>query len=259
MIGGTLLFLSTSYIAWYLERFELEMIYPFDSAYSTPEEAGVPDLHEQRFTTSDGETLVLWKAEAAPGHPTVLYLPGNAGTLEGRAERFRQIEAAGFGIVALGYRGSSGSSGEPNEDRLTTDAIEVASSINTPLVLFGESLGTAIAIKLAAEGTGEALLLEAAFTSLPALVASQYPDESLGHLLSQRWDSLSLMAQINQPLMMVHGSNDKLVPIGMARAIYAAAQSEEKHFVEVEGAGHNNLWSAETQNEMFQFISRFGR
>ncbi len=259
MISATFLFLSTSYIAWYLERFELDMIYLFDSAYSTPHDAGVPELEELRFRTSDGESLVLWTAGATPGKPTVLYLPGNAGTLQSRAERFRQMQAAGFGVVALSYRGSSGSSGKPDEERLTADAIEVVASLDAPLILFGESLGTAVAVKLAAQGFGDALLLEAAFTSVPALVASQYPDESLGHLLTQRWDSLSLMTQVDQPLMMIHGTHDKLVPIGMARAIYVAAQSEDKHFVEVDAGGHNNLWSAETQAQMFEFIDRFAQ
>ena len=63
---------------------------------------------------------------------------------------------------------------------------------------------------------------------------------------------------MNQPLMMIHGTDDKLVPIGMARAIFGAARSEKKQFIEVDAGGHHDLWSAETQMQMFDFIRRFG-
>ena len=75
MLSATFLILSTSYIAWYLERFELDMIYPFDSEYSTPADAGLTGMAEERFKTTDGETLMLWTAKPLPGMPTILYLP----------------------------------------------------------------------------------------------------------------------------------------------------------------------------------------
>ena len=111
MLKAAVLIAATSYFAWYLERFELAMVYPFDDTYATPEEAGEARLQEARFNTSDGEELILWQAAAAEARPTLLYFPGNAGGLKDRADRFSELIDRGYGVVALAYRGSSGSSG----------------------------------------------------------------------------------------------------------------------------------------------------
>jgi uncharacterized protein len=247
--------LATSYLSWYLERFETKMVYPFDATYASPETAGEPRLAESRFPTQDGEMLVVWQAKAAPGRPTLLYLPGNAGGLKDRAQRFSRLIDRGYGVVALAYRGSSGSTGAPEEAALTADALALARAITArPLVLYGESLGTAVAIKLAAGGIGDALVLEAPFTSLIDLVAEQYPMEKLDHLMTQRWDSGAGIGNVRQPLLVVHGVDDKLVPIGMGRQIFQQARSDAKTFVEVSGRGHNGLWTVEMQSALYTFL-----
>ena len=255
MLKSMLLILSTSYFAWYMERFEISMIYPFDSTYATPEVAGEPRMRETRFGTGDGEGLVVWRAEAEPGKPTILYLPGNAGGLKDRTERFARLIDRGYGVTAMAYRGSSGSTGQPDEETLTRDATDLArSETGAPLVLYGESLGTAVAIKLAAAGLGDGVVLEAPFTSIIALIASQYPNESLEHLVTQHWNSLESVASVEQPLLVVHGQEDKLVPVWMGRKIYNAAASPDKEFLEIAKRGHNRLWTAEAQSALFGFL-----
>ncbi len=255
MLKAAVLIAASSYFAWYIERFELEMVYPFDKTYATPAEAGEARLIEARFATADGEELILWQSPADETRPTLLYFPGNAGGLKDRADRFSALIDRGYGVVALAYRGSSGSSGAPDETKLTNDARAVALALQVkPLVLYGESLGTAMAIKLASEGIGEAVVLEAPFTSFADLVAVQYPLEDLRQHLTQHWNSAAEVSGLMQPLLVIHGRSDKIVPIEQGRAVFKGAGSESKQFLELEDRGHHNLWTVEMQVALYDFL-----
>ena len=257
MLKLALMFLSTSYVAWYLEQFETSAVYPFDTSYESPEDAGEARLTEQRLKTKDGENLIVWRFKALRGKPTIIYFSGNAGGLKDRTERFRQLIDAGFGVIAPAYRGSSGSTGAPNETALLADAMTiVAAEHSRPLVLYGESLGTALAIRLAATGLGNAVVLEAPFTSFTELVGIQFPAEDLTNLITQKWESARHAPDLNQPLLVIHGSNDHMVPITMGREIFDAAGSLEKQFFEVTGVGHSGLWTAEAKDILFAFLNR---
>lgn len=255
MLKSTFIILATSYFAWHLERFETSVIYPFDNTYETPASAGEPRLRETRFVTTDGEELILWRSAPRDGRPTILYFPGNAGGLRDRVERFSHLIDRGYGVTALGYRGSSGSTGRPNEMALVEDAIAVSTrEVARPLVLYGESLGTAVAIKLAGRGVGDAVVLEAPFTSVVELIERQHPTEDLDHLVTQRWESLDGAAAVRQRLLVIHGSDDHLVPVQMGRAIFAVAGSVNKRFLEIDGGSHNDLWSGETLAVLYDFL-----
>lgn len=255
MLKVAILFASTSYFAWYLEQRETAMVYPFDATYATPAEAGETRLSEERIETGDGESLILWRVEALENKPTILYFPGNAGGLRDRSPRFSAFIDQGYGIVAMGYRGSSGSSGIPDEQTLTEDARAVA-VVETarPLVLYGESLGSALALRVAAQGIGDAIVLEAPFTSFIDIVAAQYPRDDLGELLTQQWKSRMSARDVRQPLLVIHGDIDKVVPITLGREIFDAAGSADKYFLEITGGGHRTLWTDAMKAELFAFL-----
>ena len=256
MFSTAMFVLTTSYVAWYFEHHELNAVYPFDATYVSPAPAGEPRLSETSFATRDGERLVLWRAEAAAGKPTVLYFPGNAGGLQGRSDRFRHFIDQGFGLVAPAYRGSSGSTGRPEEQVLLEDARAVArAEAGKPLVIYGESLGSAVAIRLAAEGIGERIVLEAPFTSLPDLILAQHPAEALDHLITQRWESHRHVSKLTQPLLVVHGESDRLVPIEMGETIFEAAGTDDKRMMKIPEAGHTGIWTAEVQSAVFRFLA----
>lgn len=259
MLTSLILVLSTSYVAWYLERHEMAAVYPFDDTYATPAQAGAQGLVETTLKTEDGASLIVWRADAELGQPTVVYFSGNAGALRDRAQRLSQISEAGYGVIAPAYRGSSGSTGTPEEALLVSDAAAVAQGLPSDVILYGESLGAAIAIRLAAEGIGQAVVLEAPFTSLGDLVAAQFPAEDLSGVLTQRWDSLSLMGALSQPLMVIHGETDHVVPQRMGRAIFEAAGSTDKTFVSVSEHGHTGLWTEAVRSDLFTFLDRNSR
>ena len=256
MLTSLFAVLSTSYIMWYFQTHELAAVYPFDTTHATPAEAGAPKLVETVFETEDGARLVVWKAAAAAARPTVFYFPGNAGALKDRADRFAALIDEGFGLVAAAYRGSSGSTGAPEEALLVADAHALAAEVDGPVVLYGESFGAAVAIRLAAEGVGDVLVLEAPFTSLVDLVGAQFPTEDIAGLLTQRWDSLATVSAVRQPMLVIHGAADRIVPIEMGRSIYEAAGSEDKVFLPIPDHGHTSLWTSEVRRDLFAFLSR---
>lgn len=256
MLNAFFMILSTSYFAWYFQTYETTAIYPFDASYASPADAGEARLIEQYLTTDDGENLIIWRAAPAPGKPTIVYFSGNAGGLKDRTDRFSRLIDAGYGVIAPAYRGSSGSTGKPSEMALLDDATLVVQSEATPLILYGESLGTAVAIRLAADGFGDAVVLEAPFTSINDLVAQQYPTEDLSELITQKWESAAHAPGMEQPLLVIHGSDDHTVPIAMGRAVFDAAGSNDKAFLEIAKGGHSGLWTQDARATLFAFFDR---
>ncbi len=234
------------------------MLYPFNPNHRPPPSG----LTETRLATADGETLVIWSARPTPGKATVLYFHGNAGNLAVRASRFEALTRRGFGLVAAGYRGSSGSTGRPGEPALIGDARALAEArpdLTGPgsVVYYGESLGSAVAIALAETYAPGALVLEAPFASLADMSAHLYGTAALARLLRAKWPSRDRIAEVSAPLLVLHGENDRLVPVAQGRAVLAAASSTDKTFYAVPDAGHVDVWQPEAQRRLFAFLDRF--
>src|SRR5712672_964948 len=139
----------------------------------------IPQAEEHLLTTDDGEKVIAWHVPARPGHPVVLYFHGNGDFLAGFFGRFRQIIADGTGVVALSYRGYAGSSGQPSEWGLSQDAaaayaFTTARYSAEKIVAWGFSLGTGVAVTLAAEQPVGKLILEAPYTSLADVAALHF-------------------------------------------------------------------------------------
>lgn len=246
-------------------RFEARAIYPFDATRQTPADAGVPDLREHVIET-DGQSLIIWVAKPKPGQPTILYFHGNAGNLANRASRFQRFLNRGYGLIAPAYRGSSGSTGAPTEKALTQDARHIYSQLDQILpgttpdktVIYGESLGTGVALKLLSSADvaqPAAVVLEAPYTSIPDVVRHTYPRlKPLIPLMKNRWNSLENVSSLKTPLLILHGTDDPLIPIMQGQQIYTASPSSEKRFIAVEGADHSNIWRTDTLSALWDFI-----
>lgn len=258
------------FAAFGLETVERRLIYFFDKTQVTPAAVNLPEVREF-WLQSDQERILTWVALPDPGKPAVVYLHGNAGNLAARAPRYRLIVDQGFGLYALAYRGSSGSSGVPSENGLSRDA-QIAwvyatrfFDPDTPLVLYGESLGAAVAINgLLAHGapTGaygprapDAVVLESAFTSIEDMGRILYPrSQYLFAQLTNRWESLANAHGLTAPLLVLHGTQDELVPSFMGRQIFNAAPAEYKRLIEVPQAGHLDVWRAHVMDYIWHFI-----
>jgi uncharacterized protein len=212
---------------------------------TSPRAAGLPQAEEVRLETSDGERVIAWHVPPSSKSFVILYFHGNGGALAWRAERFRMLVAHGAGLLALSYRGYGGSTGTPSEAglRLDADALYRFAAERYPqqhLVLWGESLGTGLAVPLAAERAVGALILEAPFTSAVEVGAAVYPFLPVRRLMKDRFSSEDSIARVAAPVLVLHGARDEVIPIEMGERLYARIKSP-KRFVRFAEGRHSDL------------------
>lgn len=187
-----------------------------------------------------GGRLTAWEAPAVRVQaPTNVFFHGNASNVTDFAETGVRFHALGWGVVLGAYRGYSGNDGEPSEEGLFEDAraILAALSADGPVILCGHRLGSGVAAQMAAEGRGDALVLESPFTSLAAVGAMLYPAFPIGLLLTERFDTLSLIPEIGMPVLIVHSRDDRVVPFGLGESL-ARSFGEKAEFVPLDNLGH---------------------
>jgi hypothetical protein len=231
-------------------------------ARTTPAAAGFPQAEEHVLTTADGERVIVWHVPAKPGHPVVLYFHGNGDFLAGFFGRFRDIIADGTGIVALSFRGYAGSSGQPSEQGLLTDAaaayaFATARYSADRIVAWGFSLGTGVAVALAAEQPVGKLILEAPYPSIADVAASAFPIFPVRLLIRDSFHSDQRIGRVNAPLLIMHGAKDPTIPIRFGERLFALAH-EPKRFVRFPEGGHNDLDSYGATATARQFIGASG-
>ena len=236
------------------------LLFPIPQTVRTsPEAAGFPEAEEHILTTADGEKIIIWHVPAKPGHPVVLYFHGNGDFLAGFFGRFRDLIADGTGIVALSYRGYAGSSGQPSEQGLLRDcaaayAFTTGRYSADRIVAWGFSLGSGVAVALAAEQPVGKLILEAAFTSIADVAASVFPIFPIRLVMRDPFHSDERIARVNAPLLIMHGARDFTIPIAFGERLFALAH-EPKQFVRFADGGHNDLDAYGATATARQFIN----
>lgn len=221
------------------------MYVPDRTRVPVPQPAGT-SIHELELKTADGERLVAWAVDPQPGKPVILYFHGNGGNFAyGRVEKFRQLTADGAGLLALSYRGYGGSTGSPTEAGLHLDAdaayeAAVARYGAMRLVGYGESLGTGVMTQLAARRPLKAVVLEAPFLSTVAVARKLFGWLPVSLLMRDQFRSDLAIANINAPLLVIHGVRDEVIPHEQGKALFELAQ-EPKQFLSVPGGRHNDL------------------
>lgn len=237
-----------------------EMLFPIPPVGRTaPAAAGFPEAEEHVLTTTDGEKVIVWHVPAKPGHPVILFFPGNGDVLAGRVQRFKGMTADGAGLVALSYRGYAGSSGSPSEEGLLIDAaaayaFTAARYDPGRIVDWGFSLGTGVAVAIAAEHGVGRLILEAPYTSAVDVAASRFPIVPVSLLMKDQFHSDMRIARVTVPLLVMHGDNDAAIDISFGKRLFALAH-EPKQFVRFPGGGHDNLDDFGAVETARQFIA----
>lgn len=264
LVAGLMWFSST----WLLDILERWTLYAFDPTIVAPVEAGLPQVTSNEFMAGDNLHIV-WSAPAQASKPTIVYFHGNAGNLAIRSQRFQHILRRGYGLVALAYSGSSGSQGTPSQANMIAsasalwDSLERYAAPTSPKVIYGESIGSAVALHLIAstEANPSAVILEAPFTNLIEVGSTLYPQLAtvIPKVLDDTWDNTVMAPKVTQPLLVLHGTKDALIPQAMGRKIYGLAASMDKNFHSVEGAGHVNTWQPNAQTALWRFIDTYGR
>jgi uncharacterized protein len=228
-------------------------------ARTSTQQAGFPEAEEHVLDTADGEKVIVWHVPAKPGHPVVLYFHGNGDFLAGFFGRFHDLISDGTGIVALSYRGYAGSSGQPSEAGLLKDAaaayaFTVARYRPERIVAWGFSLGTGVAVALAADQPVGRLILEAPYTSTADVAASLFWFLPVRLVMRDQFRSDERIARVKIPLLIMHGGRDPAIPIRFGERLFALAH-EPKQFVRFPEGGHENLQSYGAIESARHFIS----
>ena len=252
-IGGYAALLAAMYV------FQRSLMYFPDRARHQAAAVGVPQAEAIELQTADGERLLGWHLPPRDNLPVVIYFQGNGGGLNLRAGRFAKLAARGLGVIAVNYRGYSASTGSPSEEGLLRDAdaayaFAAARYPAERIALWGESLGTGVAVALAAERKVVRVVLEAPFTSTADVAASVYWFVPVRLLMHDQFRSDERIARVTAPVMVVHGVRDTIVPFAFGERLFSLIKGP-KTFVRLDAAGHNDKDSFGATETIIRFLA----
>ena len=264
-----LVFLLAAAVAagWlWLRRFEYRELYaPATAIERTPAQYQLR-YQDVQFLAADGTALTGWWIPANRPRGTVVYCHGNAGNIGGRAELAPEFVRRGFNLLLWDYRGYGRSAGRPSEKGLYDDAraaydAAAAMSGELPIVVYGHSLGGAVALRLAQDRPVAGLIVQGAFASAADIARRRYPDLPLDRLLSVSFDAAQAAAALpDVPKLIGHSPADETVPFQSGRILFAAA-AKPKEFVLLAGGHNDSSWftpGGAGNAELEAFLSRFG-
>jgi fermentation-respiration switch protein FrsA (DUF1100 family) len=239
---GALALYAVVVVFFYVQQRSL--LYPAGRERVSPQEAGLPDFEEVTLRTQDGESIVGWYKPPQVGRTTLLYFHGNGGSLWNRRFRARMLTENGRGLFIVSYRGYSGSTGAPTETGLRIDAATAYAWLTqqvapSDIVLYGESLGTGVAVRLATEQVVAGLILDAPYTSTADVARAHYWFLPVW-LLWDQYRSIEWIHELKAPLLVLHGERDGVIPVAFGERLFAAAP-EPKRFVRLAGSHVENL------------------
>ena len=218
--------------------------FPVRDVATTPQLRGLA-FEQVRLQTADGPTLDAWFIPAASARGVVLFCHGNAGNISHRLDSIAIFHSLGLDTLIFDYRGYGRSTGRPSEDGTYRDAtaalrylVDKRKISPDRIVVFGRSLGAAVATWLATQHQAAALIAESAFTSVPDLAADIYPWLPMRWVARFKYNSLDRIAQVEFPVLVVHSRDDEIIPFRHGQQLYDDARGR-KRLLEIRG-GHND-------------------
>jgi hypothetical protein len=246
--------------AWLWLQQSSMIFFPLRGIDATPADWNM-EYEEVELRTADGVALHGWYIPAATSDRVLLFFHGNAGNISHRGESLAIFHRLGLNVLIIDYRGYGRSEGRPSEEGLHTDAVaswrfvrETKGFAADRVVLFGRSLGGAVAARLATEVKPAALILESSFSSARDVAAEHFPLLSKLIVLRYNFDTVGRVKGSNSPLLVIHSEDDEMIPFHLGERIYAAA-SEPKQLLRLRG-GHN-LGFTQSQPEYERGIGEF--
>jgi fermentation-respiration switch protein FrsA (DUF1100 family) len=219
------------------------LYFPFKEIDANPAAIRLPfeDVH---LTASDGATISAWWIPAKNERAVLLFCHGNAGNISHRLDSIDIFNSLGLSILIFDYRGYGTSAGHPSENGTYLDAesawrylVDVQKKSPEKIILFGESLGGAVAAEIASRHTAGGLIIMSSFTSIPELAGRLYPFLPARLLSKFRYSTIDKIGAISSPKLIIHSPDDEIIPFAMGRALYEKAAGP-KQFLQIKG-GHN--------------------
>lgn len=243
----------------FMYLYQRKMMYFPDTARLSPSAVGAQERVDViTVKTQDELELQGWYfAPSDQSKPVILWFHGNGSSHGHRSYRLEGYLDAGYGVLLAGYRGYGGNPGSPSEQGLYKDArayVKWLQDRDKDIVLYGESLGTGVATHIATEFDVRALILEAPYSSTAEVAKETYFWLPVGFIMKDKFESLNEIADIDAPLLIIHGSEDEVIPIHFGERLFDFAV-EPKTFVKIEGAAHYNLYERGAPLHVLEFLS----
>ena len=223
--------------------------------------SGLP-LEDVWFQSADGATLFGWYVKSSGTPAVLLWCHGNAGNIINRLENLAELHRLGLSVFLFDYRGYGRSRGKPSEEGLYQDALAAHAYLTETkqippkrIVIFGRSLGTAVAGEVASRRPAAGLILESAFPSLEALAKAHALGLPAHWLFQARFNLADRLRGIHVPILVVHGGQDDIVPLEMGKQVFETAHAPKSLYI-VAGANHNDLYLIGGK-PYFQRLKRF--
>ena len=193
---------------------------------------------------------------------TLVFFHGNAGDLSNRIYKLNELDKLNINILLISWRGFSGNEGYPTEKNLYEDAeaaikwLNKKKVSNSQIILYGESLGTGVAVEIASKNNFNSIILESPFTSIENSAKIYYPYLPVSFLLKDRYDSISKIKKINSPILVMHGRKDDIVPFFMGKKLFEKANSpKDSYFTDIDD--HMMEFNSQLLNKIKDFITKY--
>ena len=222
------------------------LVFPAEATPLADPATLIPGARMVVLHTQDGLDLKAYYRPPEGDGPVILYLHGNAGSITTRAQRFKLMAQGDTGLLAVEYRGYAGNPGAPSEAGLVSDAAAGMGYLGTHgieagrIVIYGESLGTNVAVQTALRFPSAGIVLDAPYTSIADVAASRYPIMPVRLLLRNRFDTLGRIAALKTPLLVMRTLQDRTVPPAESLAVYEAAPEPKTIWTTQQGT-HSTL------------------
>lgn len=236
--------------------------------YFPEKDLGDPKLPEAlsakilKIKTEDGFENVAWfSLPAKTDEKIIVHFHGNGGNISHRAATASFYQKLGYGILLCEYRGYGGNLGSPTEQGLYADARACVNYLLDngyrldQLVFYGESIGSGVAVQMAVEFQPRRLVLEAPFTSAAAVAKRAYAFLPVDMMMHDRFDSIDKIEKVKTSLLVIHGTDDRVVPYDLGKKLYDTAK-HPKEFVTVEKGGHSNLYDFKVGEKVVEWLQR---
>ena len=254
---------GVAYVALFALLYLLQhkLLYHIDPVRTAPAAAGLANVREVEIHAADGVRLIAWHAPARAGQPTLLYFHGQGGSLKARTRRFERFMAEGWGVYMMTWRGYGGSTGAPSEvhnvadARVAYEALRKAGVGPLDIVLYGESLGTGVAVQLAASADAAGLILDAPFTSTVDVAADRYPMFPVRLAMRDTYPSSQFIKSVRMPILILHGEQDRIIPVRYGKTLFAEA-NEPKQLALFPSGNHTDLYYHGALDTVRAFLAR---
>ena len=251
-----LIYLTITFVLYYSQRSLL--YHPSENNYSG--DNLMVSIDKVKILTDDNIELIAWYHKKKDNYKTILFLHGNAGSLENRIHKINHFKDMDVNFLIVAWRGFSGNKGKPTENGLYIDAKSAVKWLTNKgvneedIIIYGESLGTGVGTEIAQNKNFAGIILESPFTSMVDAGADKYPIFPIRLLLKDKYESDKKIKNIKSPILIMHGEVDKIVPFWMGKKMYELA-NEPKYYYFSKYDDHMMEYNAELLSELKKFIN----